>query len=184
MSYDSALEAAGATVHAYKTIGDYQGDWYALVTFNGVTGFVSGSYGSCSYCDAYSNACDDEEKNANWKAEFGAGYLTDIEAVDSLMHRVVEALDKASCYNESEARELVEWATKALKNLGINSTRAIAPFRATFNYDFGVPYDTTHGTPTEPGQKWVFDKIRSEIDDIGIENWLEEHIFTIRPNDG
>lgn len=53
MSYKEALEAAGAEVHQYKDFGSYQGDWFALVTYKGERGWVSGSYGSCSGCDAF-----------------------------------------------------------------------------------------------------------------------------------
>ena len=53
MSYQEALEAAGATVHAFEFFGSYQGDWWAKVTYNGETGWVHGSYGSCSGCDAF-----------------------------------------------------------------------------------------------------------------------------------
>ena len=42
-SYIDALRAAGATVHAGRSFGSYQGDWLARVTYNGVTGFVAGS---------------------------------------------------------------------------------------------------------------------------------------------
>lgn len=53
MGYYEALEAAGATVHEFKGFGSYQGDWWAKVTYEGVTGWVHGSYGSCSGCDAF-----------------------------------------------------------------------------------------------------------------------------------
>ena len=49
MSYQEALEAAGATVLAYAKFGSYQGDWLARLP----NGYVSGSYGSCSGCDAF-----------------------------------------------------------------------------------------------------------------------------------
>jgi hypothetical protein len=52
-SYEAALTAAGATVHAFKAFGSYQGEWYAYVTYKGDTGWVNGSYGSCSGCDAF-----------------------------------------------------------------------------------------------------------------------------------
>lgn len=53
-SYETALVAAGATVHAFREFGSYQGDWYARVTLaDGSTGWVSGAYGSCSGCDAF-----------------------------------------------------------------------------------------------------------------------------------
>lgn len=53
MSYENALEAAGAKVIAFEEFGSYQGDWYALVEYNGEIGWVNGSYGSCSGCDAF-----------------------------------------------------------------------------------------------------------------------------------
>lgn len=58
MSYRYALEAAGAVVHAFEEFGSYQGDWFAKVTHNGVTGWVTGSFGSCSGCDAWSAEFD------------------------------------------------------------------------------------------------------------------------------
>ena len=77
--YKSALQAAGAIVHAYKHFGDWQGCWYAYVTFDGETGFTGGSYGSCSGCDAfegefgyYDEHDEDYEKRL---ADFGLGYL-------------------------------------------------------------------------------------------------------------
>lgn len=53
MSYQESLEAAGAVVHQFKEFGSYQGDWVALVTVKGETGWVEGSYGSCSGCDSF-----------------------------------------------------------------------------------------------------------------------------------
>lgn len=53
MGYSETLEAAGAKVLAFNEFGSYQGDWAALVEYNGETGFVFGSYGSCSGCDAF-----------------------------------------------------------------------------------------------------------------------------------
>jgi len=60
MSYELAMEKAGATVHVFESFGSYQGDWWAKVTYNGKTGWINGSYGSCSGCDAF-------------QAEFGGG---------------------------------------------------------------------------------------------------------------
>lgn len=51
--YQEAMEAAGATVLAFDSFGSYQGDWLAKVVVNGETGFVQGSFGSCSGCDAF-----------------------------------------------------------------------------------------------------------------------------------
>lgn len=53
MGYRSALQAAGAKVKAFQDFGSYQGDWYALVEYNGETGWVHGWYGSCSGCDSF-----------------------------------------------------------------------------------------------------------------------------------
>ena len=53
MSYKSALTAAGANVLAFESFGSCQGDWLAKVVFEGQTGYVAGSYGSCSSCDAF-----------------------------------------------------------------------------------------------------------------------------------
>ena len=42
MSYQKALEAAGAVVHRFEEFGSYQGDWWALVTHGDKTGWVNG----------------------------------------------------------------------------------------------------------------------------------------------
>lgn len=42
MSYKEAMEQAGATVHEFAAFGSYQGDWYALVTWNGEKGLGAG----------------------------------------------------------------------------------------------------------------------------------------------
>jgi hypothetical protein len=64
MRYQNALEAAGATVHDFTEFGSYQGTWLARITYNGITGWIEGSYGSCSGCDAF-------------QAEFGWNDLPD-----------------------------------------------------------------------------------------------------------
>lgn len=51
--YQQALEAAGAKVLQFEQFGSYQGEWFALVEFNGERGWVNGWYGSCSGCDAF-----------------------------------------------------------------------------------------------------------------------------------
>jgi hypothetical protein len=53
MSYEEALKAAGAEVLEYESFGSYQGDWWAKVRWNGGTGWINGSYGSCSGCDSF-----------------------------------------------------------------------------------------------------------------------------------
>jgi hypothetical protein len=53
MAYEEALTATGAMVELYETFGSYQGDWWAKVLYNGSLGWVHGTYGSCSGCDAF-----------------------------------------------------------------------------------------------------------------------------------
>ena len=53
MSYAQALAAAGATVVEFEEFGSYQGDWIALVIYEGEMRWVMGCYGSCSGCDAF-----------------------------------------------------------------------------------------------------------------------------------
>lgn len=53
MSYREALEAAGADVIEFQYFGSYQGDWIAKVRWENQVVWVHGSYGSCSYCDAF-----------------------------------------------------------------------------------------------------------------------------------
>lgn len=53
MSYEESLKAAGAEVLEFCEFGSYQGDWWAKVRYNGEVGWVQGSYGSCSGCDAF-----------------------------------------------------------------------------------------------------------------------------------
>jgi hypothetical protein len=58
MGYFEALKAAGAKLLASSTFGSYQGDWFAKVVYQGRTFWVHGSYGSCSYCDAFQSEFD------------------------------------------------------------------------------------------------------------------------------
>jgi len=53
MGYSKTLEKAGAKVLEFKEFGSYQGTWLAKVEYNGEIGWVEGSYGSCSGCDAF-----------------------------------------------------------------------------------------------------------------------------------
>ena len=58
MGYCEAMEFAGAEVLEYQSFGSYQGDWFAKVLFEGKIGWVHGSYGSCSHCDAFESEFD------------------------------------------------------------------------------------------------------------------------------
>lgn len=51
-SYPEMLKLAGFKVLAFEQFGSYQGEWIAHVSKGDVTGFIHGSYGSCSSCDS------------------------------------------------------------------------------------------------------------------------------------
>lgn len=53
MSYEQALTAAGATVHASEHFGSYQGEALADLTYEGRRGILSFGFGSCSGCDSW-----------------------------------------------------------------------------------------------------------------------------------
>ena len=124
MSYQEAMEAAGATVHEFREFGSSQGDWIARVTFAGTTGYASGSYGSCSACDSFEaefgyadDGCEDHRWNpvsgcAGCKAQaatfrgklaiFGRTYLDDIASAETIRARFVDQ---------------AKWDTDAVANL-------------------------------------------------------------------
>ena len=82
MSYELCLFFAGAKVIAFGSFGDWQGSWYAKVEYAGEVGWVCGSYGSCSGCDAfeaefYDAYSDAPDLNSRY-AEFGKSYLESI----------------------------------------------------------------------------------------------------------
>lgn len=79
-SYEGALAAAGAIVHAFEHFGAYQGEWWAKVTYGGETGWVNGYYGSCSGCDALEAefGYDFDKVDRERFAEFGRSYLEDM----------------------------------------------------------------------------------------------------------
>ena len=128
MSYEKAMEAAGAIVHDFEQFGSYQGDWWAKVTYNGETGWVQGSYGSCSGCDAFEGEfgwddghCEEhkydskgavgcaecEKAEALYQerlADFGRGYLDGIMSQEKAIEDASENLDW-----DMEAKEMVEY---------------------------------------------------------------------------
>lgn len=61
MGYELALKAAGAEVIKTHYAGSYQGTWGSIVIYNGKKGLVTGSFGSCSYCDAYQREFENYE---------------------------------------------------------------------------------------------------------------------------
>ena len=124
--YKAAMVAAGAVVHEFKSFGSYQGEWYALVTYEGETGWVSGCYGSCSGCDSFEaefgwdedEYCEEHRFNADVAcqecaekaeehqkrlADFGRGYLTPLP----IEHFQKPLADAAEWDDESKA--IWEW---------------------------------------------------------------------------
>ena len=113
MGYREAIEAAGAVVHASEDFGDYQGTSWAKVTYQGVTGWVSWGFGSCSGCDAYEH-WESDFRGSRWNddsdmdpepsqeelAKFGRNYLDDIMSQERA---------------ESEAARDIEWDSEAEK---------------------------------------------------------------------
>jgi|SRR6185312_9890568 len=79
MSYQEALEAAGAKIIKFESFGSYQGDWFCLCEYKGKIGWVSGSFGSCSGCDAFEAEFgwnDNEQEDYQQRlCQFGKGYL-------------------------------------------------------------------------------------------------------------
>lgn len=72
--YAKALEATGVTIKEFKFFGSYQGDWFA-VTADGK--IISGSYGSCSGCDAFQAEFDDEEPECKDGKYYKPSYFSD-----------------------------------------------------------------------------------------------------------
>ena len=108
MSYKSAIEAAGAKVLEFSTFGSWQGEWVALVEYNGEVGWVQGSFGSCSHCDAFEAEFgyeDHEDENYEKRlADFGKSYL------DGLMTTELTAkyFDGAAEW-DSESEDAAKW---------------------------------------------------------------------------
>jgi len=77
--YHESLVAAGAVVLEFEEFGSYQGDWLAVVDYNGKRGLVWGSYGSCDHCDAFEAEFDWDADGAPDYSErlaaFGKSYL-------------------------------------------------------------------------------------------------------------
>lgn len=125
--YQSALAAAGAKVLDFKEFGSYQGEWYAVVEYEGKKGLVCGSYGSCSGCDAFESEfgwnqgrCEPHEYNgeaaktcqecakveATYQtrlADFGRGYLDLVEP-----EKAIQEASKNLSWDDG-AQEAVDW---------------------------------------------------------------------------
>jgi hypothetical protein len=136
MSYQLTLEKAGAIVLGFLMTGSYQGTWGAVVEYNGEKSLVTGSYGSCSYCDAfqsefgysldepeerdgkYYRGWDDEISKEEYDeyyveldkkyAEFGSNYLRNTMTKE-LIQTYISNLNKEDWF-DSEEIELYTWA--------------------------------------------------------------------------
>lgn len=114
MGYKSSLIAAGAEVIVFNSFGDYQGSWLAKVVYNGETGWVVGSYGSCSYCDSFQQEfdyCYEQEENYEERlALFGKGYLEGIipqEQQEASLQRCLPAKGESDWGEYTEQYEFV-----------------------------------------------------------------------------
>ena len=127
MGYSEALEAAGAKVKQFKHFGSYQGTWMALLEDGRI---VTGSYGSCSGCDAFEaefgyspEGCEDheyspvtdcsncQEKAAAYQAklaEFGKNYLNSFATYAELLAEYTNRRDSGDYFPE-EDQEVLDW---------------------------------------------------------------------------
>lgn len=128
MSYEMCLEKAGAKVLAFHEFGSYQGEWYALVEYQGERGWIEGSYGSCSGCDAFEaefgfECCDKGHfyKDSNCSAcdalyteidkryaEFGRTYLETILSYDLQLENMQRLIDQDN-WAKYEYQEIYDW---------------------------------------------------------------------------
>ena len=113
MSYEQALEAAGARVLAFQEFGDWQGSWVALVECQGQRGWVQGAFGSCDHCDSFEAefswdsdfACEDVQERL---AQFGRGYLDDLLTAEQVLRQYDAAADW-----DSDSVDAAAWVRRA-----------------------------------------------------------------------
>ena len=123
MSYQEALVAAGARVVAFESFGSWQGEWVALVEYRGERGWVQGSFGSCSHCDAFEaefgwgfeeDGVETEEQYQARLASFGESYLGGLETTE----QVVEYFDQNAEW-DSESEEAAQWIRETAVRYGV-----------------------------------------------------------------
>lgn len=128
MSYQTALEAAGAKVKIFREFGDYQGTWLAFLEDGRV---VEGAYGSCSGCDAFDaefsygseDGCDDHRYNSveicpdcisfreSYQAklaDFGASYLQSAATYKEKLAEYQNRFDSGNYFSE-EQQQILTW---------------------------------------------------------------------------
>lgn len=120
-SYVAAIEATGAVIHVVESFGDYQGTTWAKITHNGITGWVSWGFGSCSGCDSYEHwswdlRCRldldfDDDIPKDELARFGQDYVSDIMSQEAA---------------EAAASKDDDWDGEAAKVLEFLRTNALA----------------------------------------------------------
>jgi hypothetical protein len=95
--YQAALEQAGAQVLVFEQFGDWQGSWVALVDYQGERGWVQGSFGSCSHCDAFQADfgwdAEDEDDYEERLADFGRSYLGALQSSAALFEQFDQDAD-------------------------------------------------------------------------------------------
>lgn len=113
MSYEHALKAAGAAVIDFEYFGEYSGQWFAKVSYNGETGWIQDWFGSCSHCDAFDAEFDFSEPDETDEvynqrlAEFGRRYLG---AILPAQHFLPELDEKAEW--DGDAADAAVWIRK------------------------------------------------------------------------
>lgn len=131
MSYELALQAAGAQVEAFESFGSYQGDWLAKVFYKGETLYVRGAFGSCSGCDSFQSEfnydeekCDEHRYEHNEEycsdcatkkteydkhlAEFGRGYLDNPFTKEEMVKEFTEQSEW-----DSDAPDVLKWLSSS-----------------------------------------------------------------------
>lgn len=113
MGYREALEATGARVIDFQSFGSYQGDFFAIVEYNGTKAVVHGTYGSCSGCDSFEAefGYSYEEDDTQYKkglADFGFRYIENAMTIDE----AIKYSEKEASW-DMDAQKMIEW----LKNL-------------------------------------------------------------------
>lgn len=107
--YTAALEATGVKVLAFERFGSYQGDWWAHIEFpNHELFFITGSFGSCSGCDAFEAEFGWEDDKApdyfHRLRNFGLDYLMDCMTGEQAIAQASKNLEW-----DSDAGSMVAW---------------------------------------------------------------------------
>ena len=104
MGYITTLEKAGAKVIASKFLGSYQGTWGAICDYKGQRVMAVGSFGSCSYCDAFeaefeTYSSSDEVRMDKETGKYYRGWFMDedSEITKEQYDAGIAALDKRYC---------------------------------------------------------------------------------------